>query len=217
MNPRPLLLLAALVVACGPPETTEPEPTQPNEVNETIMTLAPWHMWGGAAQVEASTLTTGLHYTTTGQLARIEYKRPESWRFLFYVQIVSFHTTAPAIFQVDFNVQTGVGRSNLNISPFETFKFLLPIGNGGNLVKYSGDVNGPVRDDTAATPADPPTPNVIDTIVGQDVQVGFTAGVQLTNVGDTVNATVAVALAPWHHARPDWVLREFSGEEIKGK
>lgn len=204
-----LLLGASLTVACGPPETIERE--------DDPMTIAPWHMWGGSAEFNATTLTPGLEYTSSGQLVRVEYKRPESFRFLFYVFVTSWRLSSPAILEIDFNVQAGVGRSNLNLSPFETFVFRFGPGTGGGLLKYSGSVNGPVRDDTAPTPADPPTPNVIDTIVGQDIQVGYSGFTGLTLPGDTIQAQIGVSLAPWHHARPDWVLRDFAGEEIKGR
>src|SRR5581483_2177539 len=98
-------LLGALSVACGPQPSTETIIIE----DEDDMTIAPWHMWGGVAQVNASTLSPGLLYTTTGQLTRIEYKRPESWRFLFFVQVFRSQLTNPSILQVDFTVQTGVG------------------------------------------------------------------------------------------------------------
>ncbi len=181
------------------------------------MTIAPWHMWGGAAQFSASTLSPGLLYTAQGQLARVEYKRPESWRFLFYVQVLRSQLFNPSILQVDFTVQTGVGRSNLNLKPFETFKFSLAPGGHGAALKWSGEVNAPVRDDTLPVPPDVPQPNVVNTIVGQDIQIGYTASAQLTLPGDEVQAEIGVVLAPWHHARPDWHVEDFSGEERKGK
>jgi hypothetical protein len=191
--------------------------------------IHPWHMWGGAAQVTASTSSAGLNYRTQGQLARIEYKRPESWRFLFYAKVLRSQTSNPAILDVQFFVIPGVGRAstqlgtpfdstvlNLNI-PFERFRFLLPIGTGGAVTKWSTSVNGPVRDDTAVVPPVVPTPNVVDSIPAQDLQVSYAAQVQLTLPGDEVQAELGVLLAPWHHARPDWQAHKFVGEELGGK
>jgi hypothetical protein len=215
---RVLLLIAALgVVGCGAPPEPETTTTEPTTEEEDLMTMAPWHMWGGTRKFHASTLSTGLLYTDTGQLARINYKRPESWHFMFYAIVFRSQLANPSILDVKFTVQTGVGRSNLNITPFEEFKFSLPIGAGGTLLKWSGEVNGPVRDDTAAVPPPTPAPNVVSTIVGQDIQVGVTASAQLTIVGDEVDAEFGVVLAPWHHARPDWHVHQFEGEEIRGQ
>jgi len=181
------------------------------------MTIAPWHMWGGLQSFKASTLTPAFQFTTEQQLVRVEYHRPESWRFLFFARILRNVNHNPSILQVDFQVIPGVGRASVNLKPFERFKFLLPIGTSGAVEKFSTSVNGPVRDDTLPVPPTVPQPNVIDSFVAQDVQVSFTASIVLTVPGDECDAEVGCLLAPWHHARPDWQLHKFTGEELGGR
>jgi hypothetical protein len=177
-------------------------------------------MWGGLANVQASTLTPAFGYSTTQQLCRVEYHRPESWRFMFFARLLASENHSPAIFQVDFNIIPGVGRGSLNFKPFERYRFKLPIGSLDptvNYEKWSTSVIGPVRDETLPDPPDVPQPNVVDSFVAQDVQVSFTATVILTVPGDTLQAEVGCLLAPWHHARPDWQMRNFAGEELGGR
>jgi len=185
---------------------------------ETKMTIAPWHMWGTTAPVRLERVTGGPTFLeSSAQLARISYKRPESWRFLLAATV--FHSQVsnaiPIVLDVEFTVQTGVGRGNLTLSPFESFRFILPVGSGGLVRKWSGAVNAPVRDDTIS-PAE--TPNKIDTIVGEDIQIGYHVSSSIGGlVGDVIDLEVGCALAPWHHARPDWEIRDFSGEETGGR
>ncbi len=220
---RSMLLVGALCAACGsPPATDFIDCTSSSTENESEneMAIPPWHMWGGLVNVNATTTTPGLNYTTQQQLCRIEYHRPESWRFLFFARVLGSDNHSPAIFDVQFQIIPGVGRASVNVKPFEEYKFKLPIGPlppGTVMEKWSTSVNGPVRDDTAAVPADPPTPNVVDSFTAQDVQVSVTASVALTVPGDNLQAEIGCLLAPWHHARPDWVLRDFAGEELKGR
>jgi len=183
------------------------------------MAIPPWHMWGGLVNFEAATTTPGFNFTKTQQLCRIEYKRPESWRFLFFARLLGSDNHSPAVFEVNFNIIPGVGRGSLNLQPFETFKFKLPIGplTGGAVEKWSSSVVGPVRDETLPVPPDVPQPNIVDSFVAQDVQVSVTGSVVLTVPGDTLQAEMGCLLAPWHHARPDWGMRNFAGEELGGR
>ncbi len=216
------LLVGALCAACGSPPAPDTidcvNPINDDDINENganEMGIHPWHMWGGLATVNSSTTTPAFTYSTTQQLCRVSYKRPESWRFLFFAKLLTSDNHSPATFEVDFNVIPGVGRGSVNLQPFEKFIFKLPIGPlppGGQADKWSTSVNGPVRDDTSLVTV----PNVVDSFVAQDIQISFTAAVSLTVPGDTLQAQVGCLLAPWHHARPDWVLRDFAGEELKG-
>ncbi len=220
---RWVLLVGALCAACGSPPEEENviDCNQPidetNGANE--MAIPPWHMWGGLVNFNATTTTPGFTFTKTQQLCRVEYHRPESWRFLFFARLLGSENHSPAIFQVDFSIIPGVGRGSLNLQPFETFKFKLPIGPlpAGAVEKWSSSVVGPVRDDTLPVPPDVPQPNVVDSFVAQDVQISVTGSVVLTVPGDTLQAEMGCLLAPWHHARPDWQLHNFSGEELGGR
>lgn len=197
-----LALCGASALACGPTTEGDDEP----------MTIAPWHMWGGSAAFNATTLSPGLNYRQEGQLARIQYKRPESWRFLFYARILESESSNPAILTVNFNIIPGVGRTAVSLQGFERYRFSIPIGVGGAQEKYSASVNGPERDDV--TPQN--VQNEIDSIEAQDLQVSYSANVVLTIPGDFVTAEIGVILAPWHHARPDWFGGRFLAQETGG-
>ncbi len=202
-----LLGASAVALACNP--ATE------GDQNNMI---PPWHMWGATAPVRLERVTGGPTFLeASAQLARINYKRPESWRFLFFAHVFrsQISNAIPVILDVEFSVQTGVGRGNLNLNPFENFRFILPVGSGGSVSKWSGSVNAPVRDDTLSPPE---VPLKIDAIVGEDIQIGYHVSCSIGGVvGDVIDAEVGVALAPWHHARPDWEVHKFVGEELHGK
>jgi len=177
------------------------------------MTMPPWHMWGSVAN---QSLRSGqiIH---NQQLARIAYKRPESWRFMFYARILrSFLTTPPASVLVTFEVSQGTGRGNISIPNFENYIFQITLGGeqGASNPKFSTQVLGAARSDLVAT--DPRS--VVDVIVAQDIQVGFScllsSGLPPT---DEVQLEAGCSLAPWHHARPEWLVHEFGGEELHGR
>lgn len=208
------LLLAALCAACGPTDNTD---TDESELEEMSKGIPPWHMWGGLVNFNASTTSPAFTFTQEQQLCRVEYHRPESWRFLFFARLLSSDNHSPAIFDVQFNIIPGVGRGSVNLKPFEEFKFSLPIGplTSGPVEKWSTTVIGPVRDDTAAVP--PVVPNIVDSFTAQDIQISVRGSVSLTVPGDTLQAEMGCLLAPWHHARPDWHERNFAGDELHGR
>lgn len=178
------------------------------------MSMAPWHMWGTTVNV---TLPPNAN-AQSGQLSRISYHRPESWRFLFYARILrSQIAVAPQTVIVLFNVAQGVGRGNVQIQNFEQYLFsiLLSGEQGASNPKFSTQVAGPARVDSA-----PPgtTGSVVDTIVAQDIQVSYSAFLSNTGVPtDQVQMEIGSMLTPWHHARPDWMVHHFHGEELDGK
>lgn len=177
------------------------------------MTISPWHMWGSSV---ATTIFPNL--VQSAQLSRVEYKRPESWRFEFYARILrSSITVAPATVLVTFQVASGVGRANVQIPTFEQYSFqiLLSGEQGASQPKFTTSVLAPTRDDSASTPVR----SVVDTIVGQDVQIGYSALLLPVTLPatDQVQLEIGALLAPWHHARPDWMLHHFLGEETEGR
>jgi hypothetical protein len=184
--------------------------------------IHPWHMWGNSVSIK---LNPGLDKAQTGQLARVEYKRPESWRFMFYARLLRSNVTAvPVSVVVVFNVFTGIGRANLQIqnNPFESYKFNITIageqGGPAYPVKWSTEVTGPKRIDDLDT-----STSNCNVIVGQDIQVGFLAF--LGNPGgvlptDEAQLEIGCLLSPQSHVRPDWYSHgpmQFLGEENSGR
>lgn len=221
---RSLLLVGALCCACGgapaPEDLLDCSSATEIETNgENEMGMKPWHMWGGLVNFSASTTTPAFTFSKTQQLCRIEYHRPETWRFLFFARLLTSDNHSPATFQVDFEIIPGIGRGSINLNPFERYIFKLPIGPlpSGPVEKWSSSVIGPVRDDTAAVPPAVPQPNVIDSFVAEDCSISVTGAVSLTVPGDTLQAEMGVLVAPWHHARPDWSIQNFAGGELEGR
>lgn len=182
--------------------------------------IPPWHMWGASTPVS---LQAGLQFAKRGQLARVEYKRPETWRFLFYARILRSNlTVVPSNVLVAFEVFAGVGRANIQLAfnPFETFLFNVTLGGeqGQSAIKYSTEVVGPPRID-----GQPTSSSTCDVIVAQDIQVGYFCfcsdpGGALPT--DEVQLEIGCSLAPWHHVRPDWFEHgptKFLGEETGGR
>ncbi len=165
--------------------------------------------------------------SSSSQIARISYKRPETWRWLFGVILMGGNTIGQSnsTLQVLLNVQTGVGRT---VFTMELGRFVFNwagdvpvfqdplISMAGK--KWSNNVNGPLVDDTLA--ATPPQ-NVVNTFVGEDVQVScsslFTsqAGGGGT-AGKTVSFAVTALFAPEVHLRPEWHQGLFPGDEARG-
>lgn len=181
------------------------------------MSIPPWHMWGNSVGV---TLHPG-QVLAKQQLARISYKRPESWRFLFFAQILRSQITStlnPVSVIVTFDVTTGVGRSSITMNNFELFVFSILVSGeqGASNPKFSTEVFAPARSDLET----PPLRTTIDSLVGQDIQIGYNAvlepGPPNLPATDEAQVQVGVLFAPWHHARPDWFAHEFTGEELRG-
>lgn len=177
--------------------------------------LPPWHMWG------TSDLVT-VHYAAgvaptaqaTQQTTRIEYARPENWKFFFAAKIISFESAAlSGDFDVAFDVNFGLGRSTITIPNFELFQFIAyPSGGGPSSFKWSTEVIAPLRSPTDINPSK------VTSIVAQQLNVN--ARVNLRNLSAAVAADVTVEVhtyfAPNVHIRPEWNIHHFPGNETQG-
>jgi len=154
--------------------------------------------------------------TSTNQLCRISYKRPDSFRFMFVATIMSGvgpggSPVSPGHATVLFNVYTGIGRSVVKLLSFERYLFQWAGALSVGQQKFSTGVQGPSRDDQF-----PVANNFIETIQGQDIQIEATATVLTPTAGDQVNIACSALLCPNVHYRPDWFVEDFAGEEIGG-
>lgn len=177
--------------------------------------LPPWHMWGNSQTIGP---IVGLGVGTgpaqsSGQLVRIDYARPETWRWTWEVTVLSGSiSVASANLVVLLQATTGVGRSQTTI-PIGRFNFTLGVGPVIRTQKYTNNVSGPNPDDTVAAPG---LPNVINTFVGQDIQVNVVSQFFAT-AGDNVSYETTALFAPETHVRPEWFHGMFSGGEDKGR
>lgn len=191
------------------------------------MSLEPWHLWGTTINVELS--ADGAPSIAGQQLARISYKRPETWSFFLAAELLSV-SGAPAAdcrFQVSIDILPGVGRATFdtkNGAPLFTppqdltfclFNFKLPAGSlpVGNIVtkRWTTSVRSPLLDDD-----DPTSRMPIDRIVADNLQVQ--ASITQSTGGPNIGALFALTafFAPVVHVRPDWVHGQFNGGEIGG-
>src|ERR1043166_2858743 len=90
--------------------------------------LPPWHMWGTIEQVTTIATVSALPATggtSSQQLSKVAYKRPDTWQWLFFARLVSAPNGggggAPAEASVDFDVTIGVGRASVTLPVFERF------------------------------------------------------------------------------------------------
>lgn len=198
-----------------------------HRVAEGLVKNPPWLMWGNS-QVFEVPLTLGQAQTTTGQLVKISYARPEAWRFLFTARVIAapvfdpnLHPTMQLI--VDFNVDTGIGRSTARLDAlpnstnqpgFERYIFagspIDPL--AANAFKWSTTVNGPPRDDLNTNYS-----NITEVIVGQDIQIS----VQIFSSCDHNEPNLSLEVGAWFspnvHIRPEWFKGRMANIEDEGR
>jgi hypothetical protein len=187
----------------------------------------PWHLWGTTETMKA----VSGQSVPTSQLARIDYKRPETWRFLFFARVLG---TTPAQtggagrnVVVVFSVQVGLGRSQSTLgdpsgltgAAFELYNIQVPTQVG--TLFYSTSVHGPQRDSTV-TPS-PQTTNDIELLPAQSIQCTARVVANLDNPGDVALVEVAAYFSPNVHIRPEWfqadqaLEAQFPGGENDGR
>jgi hypothetical protein len=173
-------------------------------------------MWGNSQTIQV-TSTGGPHAEAFGgQLVRVVYKRPETWKFFFGFQMPYIATNAAGKVIIDFDLTLGVGRSQMLIRSFESFEvewaaFSSPT--AGSQC-YSNSVVAPARRMDSV----PPVPeNFIREISAQDIQLEARGTFSTTVPGDVGHITVFAFFSPAVHVRPEWFQRLFRGEEDKGE
>jgi len=164
------------------------------------MGYPPWHMWGTSQTLNLSAAATLQPPSpVTQQLARVSYARPETWRFIFWAQILqSSIAGAGGGINVSFDLITGLGRSQVKIPAFVEFGFPI-IGTPAtdNVQKWTTLAKEPPRfsGDTAE--------RMTELFVSQDIQcsarVTFFAA-SLT----TAQIEIGCGFAPNVHVRPEW-------------
>jgi hypothetical protein len=191
--------------------------------------FSPWHLWGSSETSTVGITGGGGVFSssqTTHQLAKISYKRPETWRFFLFGRILGGTTGAvlPTALHAIFDVMVGVGRTN-----FDTTKRTTGLGVPGqfngfaemrwNVVagvvpgaqnfnrKFCTEVSGPPLDDTALT-----TLQRIDHIVAQDIQCNCRVLLSNGDLGIQIQYEVGAFFAPNVHVRPDWFDGQYPTE-----
>lgn len=169
-------------------------------------------MWGSSQALNPTIQgPSGTSGQASGQLARINYGRPENWRFLFGLEILQVPQEAPVFtlnLNVNFDLIIGVGRSHFTISSFANF---LIVGTPGQLVAGAGNnvfwtskVQTRLNFGTAPELA---LVENIDVFPAEDIQCSARA-LAITgpsvHVGQPVALNVHAYFAPSTHVRPEW-------------
>ena len=192
--------------------------------------LVPWHLWGSSKQAQVTVGGLGNVPFNVGQLAKIAYGRPDTWRFLFGLTIdgsTNVNAAGTITLVVDFSVLAGIGRSTLLMPSFVNpaspgfCQFVLS-GTAAQLVGrtvWTSKVQAPENLNTNWRPE-------FDTLVAEEIQSGAIVGAAagITPIaGSKLNVTVHAYFAPNTHVRPDWFTdhkgdnSRFLGNEAGGK
>ncbi len=199
---------------------------------EAMVRNPPWLMWGGKQTLKVP-LQVGASSIQGQQLVKIAYARPESWRFLFFAQVLgvpyptgsTIHTPTVQL-TIDFNVSPGIGRATPDmvfipgtIPGSEQHGFLRFVIAGApvlaNARKWATQTLGPPLDDTAAAPV---PLNITDVIVGQDIQVNVRVQASSSSsFTDPLILEVGAFFAPNVHIRPEWFKGRMANVEDEGR
>ena len=184
-------------------------------------------MWGTLSRVTVPLPSSSAgQFRQSVQLAKVSYKRPETWDFLFGAIILEAPDSiaaTPVNIQIDFDLIVGVGRSSLKLAANQggTGEGFVRLGwlyttVGSAIVgqtKWTTAAFSPVLDETAAVPVSAR----LDYIVAQDLQCS--ARVSTVAASATLVPTVVEVhsyFAPRCHVRPDWFSEEYPGGEKGG-
>lgn len=182
----------------------------------------PWHMWGTSAVfTHDGGGDTDDFSIVPQQLARVSYKRPETFCFWFGARLIPptpggelVQAFGPLVIWIDlsFGVGRSVFRTNqpynpndatsvINRGSFARFVFTAQIGDDLLLLpgKFTSQALSPPMDDTAAAT----TARTIDTITAQDIQCSAEMGI-LGGFGFPLAVEVTSFFAPRSHMRPEW-------------
>jgi len=191
----------------------------------------PWHLWGGSETVElainpASPATE--FPVQTVQLARVSYKRPDTFHCLLVAKMLSGPFAGAGdgfAVNVVFDLIVGLGRANVVLPSFQILSWVwntgteAPVGvplyaTSGRAIQSFTDVGG----STTLNRADP-----AQELVAQDIQCSARAQGG-GNITGTVRLELSAFFAPVAHVRPDWyqdgdtpIEAVFPGAEVGGK
>lgn len=157
----------------------------------------------------------------TQQLARVQYKRPDSWHWLFAAKLLDAPAAPAGEFvyvKVVFDLTIGIGRAQQTLQNFETFEWLWFDGVQPpySEQRYSTQAISPPRLVDTTTPPFAPLESSrlpITQIVAQDIQLGATVSATRSLGAGTALVEASAFFSPRTHVRPEWHLHHFFGGE----
>jgi hypothetical protein len=191
---------------------------------------APWKMWGTSERLTVVSGAVGPANATvsSSQLAKVSYRRPDTWRFMFTGRLIGGTVGAVATTSVHalFDVFVGVGRSVLdtqkpvlgvpvNFNAFAQMRWdvapAVQPGQQNYNIKFCTQVLGPPLDDSALT-----TLQVIDHIPAENISCRVRLVMSSGDPGVEITAELGAYFAPNVHVRPDWASEDYRGGETGG-
>jgi hypothetical protein len=194
---------------------------------------APWHMWGNTVLVPIPLVAPAgprvVGSVDNVQVARVNYKRPETWSFFFAGEIVSgVPSDVARTIIATMNVAIGIGRSVYRTeprppgnpgsgAPFVQFLWTIGVGEDpctrNQNKRWTTSVTSPPLDDVVSDT------HQIDWLPAESIQCSCYAQCTVAGASALDNSvTVAVTgfFAPRTHVRPDWYSEEYRGDETRG-
>jgi hypothetical protein len=185
--------------------------------------VPPWHMWGGHQTMAIPQSAGGASsplVPTPGQVTRISYGRPETWRWMFGCKLLAGPDTT-AIGQhvslgIHFDLSIGIGRSVMLIPDFELYQFNWDDGQAFPQDRFVWSSQSITPGRTFVAPATSTNPGVCDHFVAQDIQCTVRCFLQELSIPSApVTVELSALFAPNVHLRPEWHLHTFPGGEEK--
>lgn len=188
--------------------------------------VEPWHMWGSTINLIPTVETPLTPAYPAIQVARVNYRRPETWCFFLHARVRGIVPAAPLSIFVRYNILTGVGRSMVdtsqtrsNADSFCVMRFEVGVGVAPDSLpaKWTTTVPSTPLDDTLV----PLVTYPVDRFVGQNIQLSVGATMTGPGAGPGYMVEASAYLSPLHHARPDWFQdlsekQKFAGKETGG-
>jgi hypothetical protein len=190
--------------------------------------LPPWHLWGGdkTLTVEGNPFGQAPQKLST-QICKINYGRPDTWRFFLYAALLETDGTAGSGIVVNWRLAIGVGRTSVTMNFFDTWTFTLPVVDPFATQRFCTSINGPILkpftqiNTPALTPSAIPSQtlppqNRIDLLPAQDIQAYVDVAAFGIGSGKKATLTFAALFTPNCHVRPEWNMNHFPGGENEG-
>ncbi|HEX7235471.1 MAG TPA: hypothetical protein VF405_00840 [Gammaproteobacteria bacterium] len=190
--------------------------------------IVPWHMWGTSKIITVPLpSSSATQFVQSGQLARVNYKRPETWHFLFVAELLAAPdgvagNNVDVI--VDFDIFVGIGRAVAALKGRAgepgfarlTFHYAGPASAQVGITKWTTQATSEVSNTPTILNPNPIVLPVVE-FPAQDIQCSARVTTQSASADPLpTKVEVHAYFAPKNHIRPDWFDREYMGEEKEG-
>jgi hypothetical protein len=190
--------------------------------------IAPWHMWGTSKTITVEhPSSSATQFVQTSQLAKINYRRPDTWHFLFAAELLQAPNGAVGVnvdVIVDFDLFVGVGRASVPLKgrPGEpgfarlTFHYTGAASAQVGITKWTTQTQTEVSNTPTLLNPNPIVLPLVE-FPAQDINCAARVTTQSASADDSpTRVEVHAYFAPKTHMRPDWFERDYLGDEKEG-